>query len=31
MTMHDDNFNPRPGRIHHGNQGASDPRASLAR
>ena len=26
MTMHDDDFNPRPGRIHHGNQGAKRPK-----
>jgi len=27
MTMHDDDFNPRPGRIHHGNQGARRPKS----
>ena len=27
MTMHDDDFNPRPGRIHHGNQGAKRPKS----
>jgi type IV secretory pathway VirD2 relaxase len=27
MTMHDDDFNPRPGRIHHGNQSAKRPKS----
>src|ERR1700723_2896774 len=27
MTMHDDNFNPRPGHIHNGNQGAKRPKS----
>jgi type IV secretory pathway VirD2 relaxase len=27
MTMQDDDFNPRPGRIHHGNQGAKRPKS----
>jgi type IV secretory pathway VirD2 relaxase len=27
MTMHDDDFNPRLGRIHHGNQGAKRPKS----
>jgi type IV secretory pathway VirD2 relaxase len=27
MTMHDDDFNPRPGRIAHGNQGAKRPKS----
>ena len=27
MTMHDDDFNPRPGRIRHGNQGAKRPKS----
>ena len=27
MTTRDDDFNPRPGRIHHGNQGAKRPKS----
>ena len=27
MTSRDDDFNPRPGRIHHGNQGAKRPKS----
>ena len=27
MTTGDDDFNPRPGRIHHGNQGAKRPKS----
>ena len=27
MTIRDDDFNPRPGRIHHGNQGAKRPKS----
>jgi type IV secretory pathway VirD2 relaxase len=29
MTMHDDDFNPHPGRIHHGNQGAKRPKSFI--
>jgi len=30
MTMRDDDFNPRPGRIRHGNQGAKRPKRFVA-